>query len=108
LVQLISGEYSNLIQEFFVVDCRYDYEFNGGHIRNAINISDQEAMVEYFMSDDKRPDPSLASSRKIAIIFHCEFSSQRGPSMFVELLFHILFLMGNNAGRRQKYTTSIW
>ena len=35
---LVSSPQSNLI----VVDCRFEYEFQGGHIRGAVNISSKE------------------------------------------------------------------
>lgn len=25
---------------YLIIDCRFDYEYNGGHIKNAINITD--------------------------------------------------------------------
>ena len=35
-------------QPMLVIDCRFDYEFEGGHIKNAINLNTPEALEEYF------------------------------------------------------------
>ena len=31
-----------------VVDCRFDYEYQGGHIKGAINVNSKDAMEEVF------------------------------------------------------------
>jgi len=60
--------------EHVVIDCRYDYEFQGGHIRGAKNMkTPTEIDTEYLCS----PVPT---SRRL-VIFHCEFSSHRGPTL---------------------------
>jgi hypothetical protein len=33
-----------------LVDCRYNYEFNGGHLKNAFNIIDPEVIRELFFN----------------------------------------------------------
>jgi rhodanese-related sulfurtransferase len=74
--RLVNGELSDTVGQFIVVDCRYPYEFEGGHIKNAINIWDQETLKETFFLKSNQ----TISSNKL-IIFHCEFSSERGPRM---------------------------
>jgi len=34
-----------------IVDCRFDYEYVGGHIKGARNISDPVKMKEFFLKD---------------------------------------------------------
>eukprot|EP00731_Ephydatia_muelleri_P020525 Em0013g252a len=77
LAKLIRGEYTEEVDEFVVVDCRYPYEYEGGHIKNAINLWDKDEILKrYFQS------PALPTGDKRSIvIFHCEFSSKRGPEM---------------------------
>jgi rhodanese-related sulfurtransferase len=37
-----------------IIDCRFPYEFQGGHIDGAVNVSSQEQMQELlFGSKDK-------------------------------------------------------
>jgi rhodanese-related sulfurtransferase len=65
-------EYSHI--NFTIIDCRYEFEFNGGHIRGAHNIkTPQELENKYLRTPDYRPNDVL--------IFHCEFSSYRGPNL---------------------------
>ena len=33
------------VNEVLIVDTRYGYEFNGGHIKNAINVSSQVRII---------------------------------------------------------------
>jgi len=55
-----------------IIDCRFDYEYFGGHIKGALNISSPEAIEEYFFKDKVKIE-KLMSDRTV-IIFHCEFS----------------------------------
>lgn len=63
--QVIEGVYGI---EYQVIDCRFAYEYNGGHIMNAINISSSREVA-----------PLLRSPK--VLIFHCEFSSIRAPRL---------------------------
>lgn len=76
LVHLLQGEYTNEIDSFTLVDCRYPYEFEGGHIKGAVNIYTKEMILQTFLEDS-----STSSSARNIIIFHCEFSSERAPSL---------------------------
>ncbi|XP_056430636.1 M-phase inducer phosphatase 3 isoform X2 [Hyla sarda] len=78
MAALINGEFSSLVEKAYVVDCRYPYEYEGGHIQGALNLHRPEDVLDYFL---KCPlVPSLAEKR-IILVFHCEFSSERGPKM---------------------------
>ncbi len=76
LSDLIEGKYAHLIDEFLIVDCRFQYEYEGGHITNAVNINSVLEVEKYLLSS-----PFAKSSKKKAVIFHCEFSSYRAPRM---------------------------
>lgn len=78
---------ANLLQrsrkvEFSIIDCRYPYEFNAGHIQTAQNIYIKEDMVTSFLNHSKTADKT--ESRTV-LIFYCEFSSERGPRMLRHL-----------------------
>jgi rhodanese-related sulfurtransferase len=77
---LLSGAYSDEVEKFTVVDCRYPYEFKGGHIEGALNIYTREDIYAEFMKSDQHRQKSSDNKRHI-VIFHCEFSSERGPKM---------------------------
>ena len=83
LAQVLEGHYKDLIEECVVVDCRYPYEYNGGHIRGAKNIFSQEAILQEFIRNKKStPTASRSDDKRHILIFHCEFSSERGPTLY--------------------------
>ncbi|CAG5113058.1 Oidioi.mRNA.OKI2018_I69.chr2.g7205.t1.cds [Oikopleura dioica] len=61
---------------FVVVDARYPYEFEGGKIKGALNLFKEDMVIEHFY-----PDGKLMEDKPSIVIFHCEFSSERGPKM---------------------------
>ena len=36
---------------FLIIDCRFDYEYKGGHIKSALNINTPEDIEDYFFKD---------------------------------------------------------
>ncbi|XP_030841421.1 M-phase inducer phosphatase [Strongylocentrotus purpuratus] len=78
MCRLLRSEYDQEIAECHVIDCRYPYEFNGGHIKGAINIYEEVELKKMFLEN---PLPPLPNNGRRVYIFHCEFSSQRGPKM---------------------------
>ena len=79
MVKLIDNDFRDRIDEFHIVDCRFPYEYEGGHIIGALNINSMEELDRQFFTK-----PRVADIR-VAIIFHCEFSSHRAPRMYVPL-----------------------
>ncbi|XP_070230509.1 M-phase inducer phosphatase 3 isoform X2 [Bos mutus] len=75
---LLSGEFQGLIEKFYIIDCRYPYEYLGGHIQGALNLHSQEELYNFFL---KKPIVPWDNRKRIVIVFHCEFSSERGPRM---------------------------
>jgi len=61
---------------FVVVDARYPYEFEGGKIKGALNLFKEDMVIQHFY-----PDNLLMKEKPSIVIFHCEFSSERGPKM---------------------------
>ncbi|EEB16366.1 M-phase inducer phosphatase, putative [Pediculus humanus corporis] len=94
LASLINGEFNAKVNSFKIIDCRYPYEYDGGHIIGSINLYTKEQVEEEFF-DNKGPldaaDPSSSSSsdendglneKRNILIFHCEFSLERGPALY--------------------------
>lgn len=55
---------------------RFEYEYAGGHIQGAINLPREDRVVSHFFDQNNQclfPPDTI-------IVFHCEFSSQRGPA----------------------------
>ncbi|KAG8013065.1 M-phase inducer phosphatase 1 [Nibea albiflora] len=78
MVAAVSDQFSHLVERVIVIDCRYPYEFEGGHIKGALNLH-QEDQVEDFLL--RTPIIPSCPEKRVVIIFHCEFSSERGPRM---------------------------
>ncbi|XP_021352882.1 M-phase inducer phosphatase 1-like isoform X2 [Mizuhopecten yessoensis] len=77
MVGVLNNDYDQDLEKYIVIDCRYPYEFDGGHIKDAKNIYTKEGIIEEFI---KKPITS-DSNKRVVLIFHCEFSSERGPSL---------------------------
>jgi len=59
---------------YTIVDCRFPYEFNAGHIVGAVNVYCQNDLETLFAEISH-------SIEKRILIFHCEYSSRRGPNI---------------------------
>ncbi|XP_011208625.2 M-phase inducer phosphatase [Bactrocera dorsalis] len=84
MARLVRGEFSNVVANYRIIDCRYPYEFEGGHIRGAQNLYTHEQILEEFLTQQKTEMEQLKATndhRRNIIIFHCEFSSERGPKL---------------------------
>ncbi|KAK4058786.1 m-phase inducer phosphatase [Microbotryomycetes sp. JL221] len=79
-----SGMYSSLFARYLVIDCRFAYEYQGGHIDGAINLSELEAVEAALLNINEPPQPCTSESAqpqgKTVLIFHCEFSAKRAPT----------------------------
>lgn len=70
-----------LFNDLVVIDCRFPFEFEGGHIDGAINVTTITELEDVFFNKetlDLTPLEFTNRQRKL-VIFHCEFSSMRGP-----------------------------
>ena len=99
LRDLIMGKYDDCCDEKYVIDCRFPYEFEGGHIQSALNINTMAQLDSIFFPSSSSPlripkngiseiglqnSPGTALKRTI-IVLHCEFSSHRAPRMALHL-----------------------
>lgn len=94
LVQILDGQYQHYYDRHVVIDCRFEYEYEGGHIDGAININSKDRLEE-LLSDEEgilgaangmRPGKRGGDCRKrTLLIFHCEYSAHRGPRMAMHL-----------------------
>lgn len=82
MAKLLLGEYNDSVATFKVIDCRYPYEFEGGHIRGAHNLyTHDQIMNELMNSKTDAPKVIPDGPMRNIIVFHCEFSSERGPKL---------------------------
>lgn len=81
------------MKRYHIIDCRFDYEYEGGHIGGAISVKNMEAVEELLLKEgkgvhnngDALPEPSrsgqLEEGQDVVLIFHCEFSAKRAPTL---------------------------
>lgn len=78
-------------QEVLVLDCRYEYEYAGGHIRGAVSVTPPNVVErvhkllfkKYPRLNERTSDTCMVKeSSSLLILVYCEFSSQRGPLMY--------------------------
>lgn len=71
-VELLDGKFNDRFDRIMVVDCRFEYEYEGGHINGALNFNDKNQLAgELFGSVKPRT----------ALVLHCEYSAHRAPIM---------------------------
>lgn len=137
-MDVLDKRYDDQIDEYIIIDSRYPYEFEGGHIRYALNVYTKEILYEEMfvkrfncktsrmhkfptsvssaclttqshingnnhsvssvsISSLEKSETELYSkpieletsdstckkieNKRVIIIFHCEFSSERGPAL---------------------------
>lgn len=64
--------------DFTIIDCRFGYEYTGGHIRGSFNCSTIEELEIRLL--ENRDIPNHQTSPQL-LVFHCEFSEHRGPKL---------------------------
>ncbi|KAF9646845.1 hypothetical protein BDM02DRAFT_3188462 [Thelephora ganbajun] len=83
LNDLLDGVFDSKLTSYHIIDCRFDYEYNGGHIPGALNVNTTAAVEEFLLGANAlKPKPSVSgdASGKTVLIFHCEFSAKRAPT----------------------------
>ncbi|OAA33146.1 M-phase inducer phosphatase [Moelleriella libera RCEF 2490] len=73
LLDVLDGKYTDLFDQKMVIDCRFEYEYDGGHIEGAVNHNDKELLATQLF---ETPIPG-----RTLLIFHCEYSAHRAPLM---------------------------
>jgi M-phase inducer tyrosine phosphatase len=64
---------------YLVIDCRSEAEYQGGHIKGAINVSSKEQLLDFFFEQSRIEH--LMKSQTV-LVFHCEFSERRAPGLY--------------------------
>uniref|UniRef100_A0A8C0GD12 M-phase inducer phosphatase n=1 Tax=Chelonoidis abingdonii TaxID=106734 RepID=A0A8C0GD12_CHEAB len=77
IVFVLTGKFASFIKECVIIDCRYPYEYEGGHIKGAVNLHMEEDVEDFLLKKPIMP----SENKRVIIVFHCEFSSERGPRM---------------------------
>ncbi|KAL8349478.1 hypothetical protein RB598_005047 [Gaeumannomyces tritici] len=73
LLDVLDGRFNEQYDSKLIIDCRFEYEYDGGHIDGAINYNDKDLLVSHLL---KTP-----MEGRTLIVFHCEYSAHRAPLM---------------------------
>ncbi|KND95222.1 M-phase inducer phosphatase [Tolypocladium ophioglossoides CBS 100239] len=73
LLEVLDGKYTENFDQKMVIDCRFEYEYDGGHIEGAVNHNDKELLASQLFE--------TPMSGRTLLVFHCEYSAHRAPLM---------------------------
>ncbi|KAJ3383802.1 hypothetical protein HDU92_003924 [Lobulomyces angularis] len=84
LDKILNGEIASIPNEKLkIIDCRFPYEYEGGHVKGALNLNTFESLRRIFETNrDGYNDKALDENS--FFVFHCEYSLQRAPDMVQE------------------------
>ncbi|GIZ48620.1 hypothetical protein CKM354_001167200 [Cercospora kikuchii] len=72
MLDVLAQKHSDKYERILIVDCRFEYEYEGGHIESAVNFNDKQHLASELFS------PNVPSGNTL-LIFHCEYSVHRAP-----------------------------
>lgn len=95
LCDLLDGKHSHSYDRLILIDCRFEYEYEGGHIDGAININSKVQLEEQLLAplltkteeeqENGQKEGQSCPEEKLLVVFHCEYSAHRGPRMAMHL-----------------------
>ncbi|KFA51080.1 hypothetical protein S40293_10262 [Stachybotrys chartarum IBT 40293] len=71
MLDVLDGKYRDKFDQKIVIDCRFEYEYEGGHIDGAVNYNDKELLAEQLLD--------TPINGRTLLVFHCEYSVHRAP-----------------------------
>ena len=71
MIDILDGKFSPCYDNSMVIDCRFEYEYKGGHIDGAVNFNNKEELATRLFDEQV--------SQRTLLIFHCEYSAHRAP-----------------------------
>lgn len=72
MTDILDTKYTSEYKQVIVIDCRFEYEYNGGHIESAVNFNDKQLLADKLFENGTDPSNTL-------LILHCEYSVHRAP-----------------------------
>ncbi|ROV96555.1 hypothetical protein VMCG_07761 [Cytospora schulzeri] len=72
-LEILDGKYNKHYTNKLIIDCRFEYEYEGGHVDGAINYNNKELLSSHLFQ-------SPLEGRTL-LLFHCEYSVHRAPLM---------------------------
>ncbi|KAJ3224532.1 hypothetical protein HK099_008331 [Clydaea vesicula] len=82
LNKILTGEIANIPKnKLKIIDCRFPYEYEGGHVKGALNLNNFDSLRKIFEHKKNGIDGENLGDESSIIVFHCEYSLQRAPNM---------------------------
>jgi M-phase inducer tyrosine phosphatase len=76
LYAVLTGELRGRYEQIQLLDCRFKFEYDGGHVAGALHLPQPEMLASLFFDSSKsRPHNPFS----VLFVFYCEFSQKRGP-----------------------------
>eukprot|EP00808_Paulinella_micropora_P021532 g38816.t1 len=73
----------DLCGKLLLLDCRFRYEFEGGHIRGARHIPDEQHLHDLlFPSGTPHQAPPARRKKNLYVVLYCEHSTLRAPTLY--------------------------
>nr|XP_045590164.1 M-phase inducer phosphatase-like [Procambarus clarkii]XP_045590165.1 M-phase inducer phosphatase-like [Procambarus clarkii] len=79
LADVVRGKFSSKLATCRIIDCRYPYEFEGGHINGAEMWHHPKMVEDQLNAQTGAPVIMSEDNPRQILIFHCEYSAERGP-----------------------------
>ena len=73
MISVLNGDFTGAFDHVRIIDCRFEYEYNGGHIDGASNFNDKERLAQHLFQS--------TSPANTLLILHREYSAHRAPLM---------------------------
>ncbi|XP_063079730.1 cell division cycle 25 homolog d [Engraulis encrasicolus] len=80
---LLKGDFMSTVEDFVIIDCRYPYEYSGGHIEGAVNLHTEAQLQQAFLhglTQPTSPSPGLQSQPSGTLLAHHPRSSPQSGS----------------------------
>jgi M-phase inducer tyrosine phosphatase len=78
LLGCMDGQLGLHFDHIIIIDCRFRYEYDGGHIEGAVSLAPRfGSVVDTVVLDDLIPAKS--NQGRTSICLYCEFSQYRAP-----------------------------
>lgn len=72
-LEVLDGKHVGRYDTKLIIDSRFEYEYEGGHVDGAINCNDKDLLASHLFD--------TPMEGRTLIIFHCEYSAHRAPLM---------------------------
>ncbi|XP_041116932.1 M-phase inducer phosphatase 1-like [Polyodon spathula] len=51
VASVLRGEYNSAVERYLIIDCRYPYEYEGGHIRGSLNLHSESQLLAALLQE---------------------------------------------------------